>query len=77
MYAGSTSAILNFDAEKALATLTHKRITFTTLVPTTLPRLLARIDLNATTLSADTTFYGGSPPSLMMYAGRSPLPPVN
>lgn len=62
VYVGSTSVIVNFDAEHALETLARERITFTNLVPTTIQRLLAREDFDHFDLSAlDTMLYGGSP----------------
>lgn len=62
VYVGSTSVIVNFDAERVLETLSGERITFTNLVPTTIQRLLARSDLDQYDLSAlDTILYGGSP----------------
>ena len=62
VYVGSTSVIVNFDAERALETLSRERITFTNLVPTTIQRLLARDDFEQYDLSAlDTVLYGGSP----------------
>ena len=62
VYVGSTSVIVNFDAERALETLSSERITFTNLVPTTIQRLLARDDFEQYDLSAlDTVLYGGSP----------------
>lgn len=62
VYVGSTSVIVNFDAEKVLGILQRERITFTNLVPTTIQRLLTREDFEQYDLSAlETLLYGGSP----------------
>lgn len=76
LYVGSTSVIVNFDAEQALATLERERITFTNLVPTTIQRLLAREDFDRYDLSAlDTILYGGSPiPVPVLMEARRKLP---
>ena len=78
VYVGSTSVIVNFDAEKALETLARERITFTNLVPTTIQRLLAREDFHQYDLSAlDTLLYGGSPiPVPVLQDARRKLPRV-
>lgn len=76
VYVGSTSVIVNFDAEQALATLERERITFTNLVPTTIQRLLARDDFDRFDLSAlDTILYGGSPiPVPVLMEAKRKLP---
>jgi long-chain acyl-CoA synthetase len=76
VYVGSTSVIVNFDAERVLETLAKERITFTNLVPTTIQRLLARPDFGQYDLSAlDTILYGGSPiPVPVLQEARRKLP---
>ncbi|MBK6321810.1 MAG: AMP-binding protein [Burkholderiales bacterium] len=75
-YVGSTSVIVNFDAERALETLAREKITFTNLVPTTIQRLLARPDFEQYDLSAlDTILYGGSPiPVAVLREAKRKLP---
>lgn len=76
VYVGSTSVIVNFDAERALETLAREQITFTNLVPTTIQRLLAREDFDQYDLSAlDTILYGGSPmPAQVLREAKRRLP---
>ena len=78
LYVGSTSVIVNFDAEKVLGVLARERITFTNLVPTTIQRLLAREDFGQFDLSAlDTILYGGSPiPVPVLQEAKRRLPNV-
>ena len=78
LYVGSTSVIVNFDAEKVLGVLERERITFTNLVPTTIQRLLAREDFGQFDLSAlDTILYGGSPiPVPVLQEAKRRLPNV-
>ena len=78
LYVGSTSVIVNFDAEKVLGVLERERITFTNLVPTTIQRLLAREDFGNFDLSAlDTILYGGSPiPVPVLQEAKRRLPNV-
>ncbi len=78
LYVGSTSVIVNFDAEKVLGVLERERITFTNLVPTTIQRLLAREDFGDFDLSAlDTILYGGSPiPVPVLQEAKRRLPKV-
>ena len=78
LYVGSTSVIVNFDAEKVLGVLERERITFTNLVPTTIQRLLAREDFHQYDLSAlDTLLYGGSPiPVPVLQEAKRRLPKV-
>ncbi|NOT63808.1 MAG: AMP-binding protein, partial [Acidobacteria bacterium] len=60
--AGSQLALINFDAQLALATLARERITFTNFVPTTIQMLLARDDFDSYDLTAlEVLLYGGSP----------------
>ena len=60
--AGSQLALINFDAQLALQTLAHERITFTNFVPTTIQMLLARKDFDSYDLSSlEVLLYGGSP----------------
>ncbi len=76
VYVGSTSVLLNFDADALLDTVARERITFTNLVPTTIQRLLAREDLDRYDLSSlEVLLYGGSPiplPVLREAAARLP-----
>ena len=76
VYVGSTSVLLNFDADAVLDTITRERITFSNLVPTTIQRLLAREDLDRYDLSSlEVLLYGGSPiplPVLRDAAARLP-----
>lgn len=76
VYVGSTSVIVNFEAETVLRTLERERITFTNLVPTTIQRLLAREDFERYDLSClNTILYGGSPmPAPVLREAKRRLP---
>jgi acyl-CoA synthetase (AMP-forming)/AMP-acid ligase II len=78
VFVGSTTVIVNFDAERVLGVLARERISFTNLVPTTIQRLLAREDFGQFDLSAlDTLLYGGSPmPVPVLQQARRLLPRV-
>ncbi len=76
IYVGSSSFLLNFEAQKALQLIEREKITFTNLVPTTIQMLLSRDDIDAYDLSSlQTMIYGGAPisvPVLKLAAKKLP-----
>ncbi len=76
VYVGSTSVIMNFDAQQVPAAIARERISFTNLVPTTIQRLLSEDTLARYELSSlELLLYGGAPiPIPVLRAAHRLLP---